>query len=87
MLDISSAIIGKVESTSQSMDYFYFGMIISTVHALIPALYRLCNNCALDSSPFTDGQYSILELINKIIENLPGSITHLIEAAFGATFW
>jgi uncharacterized membrane protein len=86
MLDISSAIIGKVESTSQSMDYFYVGVIISTVHALIPVLFRLCN-FTLESNSFVDGQYSIFELFDSITEKLPSSVTTLIEAAFGTTLW
>ena len=86
MLDISSAIIGKVEATSQSMDYFYVGIIISTIHALIPVLFRLCN-FTLESNSFVDGQYSIFELCETIIEKLPSSMTTLMEAAFGATLW
>lgn len=86
MLDISSAIIGKVESTSQSMDYFYVGIIISTIHAFIPILFRLCNS-TLESNSFVDGQYSIFELFDSIKGKLPSSVPTLVEAAFGTNMW
>lgn len=86
MLDISSAIIGKVESTSQSMDYFYAGLLISTTHALIPMMFRLFN-FTLESNTFVDGQYSIFEIFNTVIEKLPTSITLFFGAAFGDSFW
>ncbi|EEZ98518.1 protein phtf [Tribolium castaneum] len=86
MLDISSAIIGKVESTSQSMDYFYLGIIVSTIHAFIPILFRVCNS-TLESNSFVDGQYSIFELFDSIMGKLPNSVPTLIEAAFGTTLW
>ncbi|XP_023018004.2 putative homeodomain transcription factor [Leptinotarsa decemlineata] len=44
MLDISSAIICKVDSMPESMDYFYFGIVLSTAIALLPVICRLVNS-------------------------------------------
>ncbi|KAI5754934.1 hypothetical protein M8J77_012769 [Diaphorina citri] len=42
ILDISSAIIARVEQIPDNMDYFYTGMIMSTLLSFLPSLCRLC---------------------------------------------
>lgn len=41
VLDISSAIIARVEAMPENMDYFYVGMLGSVLAGLVPALCRL----------------------------------------------
>lgn len=43
MLEISSAIIGKVESKPDSMDYFYIGIFFSTILSFLPVICRVIN--------------------------------------------
>ncbi|CAG2054021.1 unnamed protein product, partial [Timema podura] len=43
VLDISSAIIARVESMPEHMDYFYGGVAVSVVLAFLPSLCRLCD--------------------------------------------
>ncbi|CAH1176498.1 unnamed protein product [Phaedon cochleariae] len=51
MLEISSAIIGKVDLMPESRDYFYVGLTISTILAFLPVICKILNN----------SQFSLLE--------------------------
>lgn len=42
VLDISSAIIERVEAIPETCDYIYIGLAFSIVLALVPAFCRLC---------------------------------------------
>lgn len=45
VLDISSAIIERVEAIPETCDYIYIGLAFSIVLALVPAFCRLCEVC------------------------------------------
>lgn len=74
MLDISSAIIGKVDSMPECMDYFYFGVIVATVLAILPIACRLLNM-------LTDNTTEV-DIVKKLYHN----ITLLIETSFEKDF-
>lgn len=42
VLDISSAIIKRVEAIPETCDYVYIGLVFSLVLSLVPAFCRLC---------------------------------------------
>lgn len=42
VLDISSAIIKRVEAIPDTCDYVYMGLVFSLVLSLVPAFCRLC---------------------------------------------
>lgn len=42
VLDISSAIIEKVEAMPETCDYVYIGVLFSILLSFIPAFCRLC---------------------------------------------
>lgn len=42
VLDISSAIIKRVEDIVDTCDYVYIGLVFSLVLSLVPAFCRLC---------------------------------------------
>lgn len=42
VLDISSAIIKRVEALPDTYDYIYIGIVFSLVLSLVPAFCRLC---------------------------------------------
>lgn len=42
VLDISSAIIERVEAMPETCDYVYIGVVFSIVLSLVPAFCRLC---------------------------------------------
>lgn len=42
VLDISSAIIERVEAIPETCDYIYIGVAFSIVLSLVPAFCRLC---------------------------------------------
>ncbi|CAH1737665.1 unnamed protein product [Aphis gossypii] len=48
VLDISSAIIARVEEIPEQMDYFYLGVFLSVIIALMPSAYRLLNSLTED---------------------------------------
>ena len=50
VLDISSAIIARVESMPESMNYFYGGLMLSVVLSLIPSIKRLSDHVGMDNS-------------------------------------
>lgn len=45
VLDISSAIIKRVEAIPDTCDYVYIGLVFSLVLSLVPAFCRLCEVC------------------------------------------
>lgn len=42
VLDISSAIIKRVEAIPETCDYVYIGVVFSLVLSLVPAFCRFC---------------------------------------------
>ncbi|XP_050433252.1 protein phtf isoform X2 [Adelges cooleyi] len=48
VLDISSAIIARVEEIPEQMDYFYLGVFLSVIISLMPSAYRLLNSLTED---------------------------------------
>lgn len=95
MLDISSIIIGKVEAMPSTPDYFYAGIVVSTLLALLPLVCRLtdegdaknlweaCRNCSyrlmLSDSP--------LDAIQVAGEELPKRLQEFLSVGFGTSPW
>nr|CAD7262183.1 unnamed protein product [Timema shepardi] len=91
VLDISSAIIARVESMPEHMDYFYGGVAVSVVLAFLPSLCRLCD-VAYDLT----GQGQGLDLGTPPLPSLMASTSMVyltstlgcvLEGALGATLW
>lgn len=87
VLDISSAIIARVESMPESMNYFYGGLILSMVLSLIPSIQRMSDHVWVDvSSNLTsalipsDLSYANLEMYSEVL-------CKVISLTFGATLW
>ncbi|KAL1464847.1 hypothetical protein WDU94_004458 [Cyamophila willieti] len=98
VLDISSAIIGRVEQIPDNMDYFYTGMIMSTLLSFLPSLCRTCSALFEDdalstssTSPYlsTSGTNDLSSFIN--VNSTLGLISTwsdiLINAAFSNVMW
>lgn len=101
VLDISSAIIARVESMPDNMDYFYGGIAMGGLLAILPSLHRIV--VALDSNgttpvlvaapeipmPLASIPYFTLPLhqILTILCTLLCSMGNLIDAALGPTLW
>nr|XP_018901174.1 PREDICTED: putative homeodomain transcription factor isoform X2 [Bemisia tabaci] len=91
VLDISSAIIARVEAMPEHLDYFYGGLVISVVLAAVPSLCRLMESLndtlaapqitvelsSLDTQSFLESAYSFLS----------AAVVSLINSAFGTTVW
>ncbi|XP_046395981.1 protein PHTF2 isoform X3 [Ischnura elegans] len=101
VLDISSAIIARVESMPDNMDYFYGGLAMGGLLAILPSLYRLV--VALDSGgtssilvtspdiPISMGSlpyflYPFLQLF-MLAYSIVFSVGNLVDAALGPTLW
>ncbi|XP_020278731.1 putative homeodomain transcription factor [Pseudomyrmex gracilis] len=90
VLDISSAIIARVESMPESMNYFYSGLILSISLCLIPSIKRLSDHIGSDNV----SNASINLLPNDIIqetylfnfETYTDVLCKVIGIAFGNTF-
>jgi len=81
VLDISSAIIARVEGMPESLDYFYGGMLAAVLLAAVPSLYRLStvvSEMSTSAYPFSN--------VSSLL-SLSDSLDTVIVSAFGATQW
>ncbi|KAL1492158.1 hypothetical protein ABEB36_012646 [Hypothenemus hampei] len=95
MLDISSIIIGKVEAIPSTPDYFYAGIVVSALLALLPLLCRLTDDqsnvkifwevCKNASDKFILSK-SIADATTVIFEEVPKRISEFANVALG-TSW
>lgn len=86
VFDISSAIISKVELMPQSMDHFYVGIFISTILAVLPALFRFCNSVA-EPKTSTETQFVALDISDLLFTQLSSISGLIIERALGSALW
>uniref|UniRef100_A0A8D8UIJ2 Homeodomain transcription factor n=1 Tax=Cacopsylla melanoneura TaxID=428564 RepID=A0A8D8UIJ2_9HEMI len=95
VLDISSAIIGRAEQIPDNMDYFYTGMIMSTLLSLLPSLCRTCSVLFEDdalsttsTSPYLSTPSTIVDLrVNSTLGLISTWSNILINAAFSSVLW
>lgn len=84
VLDISSAIIERVEAMPDTCEYLYIGVALSVTLSIVPAFCRLCE-AAAQLSKSTD--ISILEIPAILLEHSAFSSTAIFRFAFGVTLW
>ncbi|XP_058065334.1 protein phtf isoform X2 [Anopheles bellator] len=84
VLDISSAIIERVEAMPESCDYVYIGVILSVFLSLVPAFCRLCE-ATVDSTNSTEVNFLDMPLI--LLEKASFSLLAILRFAFGDTTW
>ncbi|XP_029734764.2 protein phtf isoform X3 [Aedes albopictus] len=84
VLDISSAIIERVEAMPETCDYVYIGVVLSIILSLIPAFCRLCE-ATVDSSSSTE--LNFLELPVLLLEKASFSCIAILRFAFGESNW
>lgn len=83
MIDISSMIIKKVDTTRYSNEYFYFAILFSLIFAFIPQIFRfqqLCTN--LNSTEFLQSNTVSLSnlAISKPLTNCDQSELNILDA-------
>lgn len=84
MLDISSAIIARVEATPESMDYFYMGVCISVVLAFLPIIHR----AAKDIISFAEFEEIIFNFEADVTYNrLWNALANILNDCYGVTLW
>ncbi|XP_044761757.1 protein phtf isoform X2 [Coccinella septempunctata] len=84
MLDISSAIIARVESMPESMDYFYIGVCVSVVLAFLPIIHR----SAKDMISFAEFEHIIFNFVLEVNCNrLLNAMSEILNDCYGTTFW
>ncbi|BES92361.1 Male germ-cell putative homeodomain transcription factor [Nesidiocoris tenuis] len=79
VLDISSAIIARVEAMPEHMDYFYAGMFVSVLLGLVPSICRIVEAEFLPPLP------GIADLGDTTV--LSPFLTDIIKAALGNSKW
>uniref|UniRef100_A0A6B2E938 Putative homeodomain transcription factor-like protein n=1 Tax=Phlebotomus kandelakii TaxID=1109342 RepID=A0A6B2E938_9DIPT len=85
VLDISSAIIERVEAMPETCDYVYIGVVFSIALSLIPAVCRICE-ATIDSSNSTE--INFLDVPVLLMEtSLDISSLALLKLAFGESQW
>jgi hypothetical protein len=85
VLDISSAIIARVESMPESMDYFYTGLILAIVLSLVPCLRRVSDHFGVDFVNNTISSSLAGELSLVSSETFSDMICKMIKIAFGSS--
>ncbi|KAL2712659.1 protein phtf isoform X5 [Vespula squamosa] len=85
VLDISSAIIARVESMPESMNYFYGGLILSIVLSLVPSIRRITDTLGIDNSGNTTVSIVPDDLKQVNLETYTDILCRLIDIAFGDT--
>lgn len=86
VLDISSAIIQRVDSIPETCDYVYIGLVLSLILSLTPTYCRLCD-VVLDANS-TGIPHIIFDLPRVMMEESSSmSFTSFMHLAFGETSW
>lgn len=86
VLDISMAIIKRVDSIPETGDYVYFGLALSLILSLTPTYCRLCD-VALDSNS-TGIPHIIFDLPRVMLEESSTvSFASFMHLAFGRSSW
>ncbi|XP_053673192.1 protein phtf [Anopheles nili] len=84
VLDISSAIIERVEAMPESCDYVYIGVVLSVFLSLVPAFCRLCE-ATVDSTNSTEVNFFDMPVI--LFEKASFSLLAVLRFAFGDSTW
>uniref|UniRef100_A0A182NJ41 PHTF1/2 N-terminal domain-containing protein n=1 Tax=Anopheles dirus TaxID=7168 RepID=A0A182NJ41_9DIPT len=84
VLDISSAIIERVEAMPESCDYVYIGVVLSVFLSLVPAFCRLCE-ATVDSTNSTEVNFLDMPVI--LFEKASFSLLAVFRFAFGDSSW
>ncbi|XP_049299112.1 protein phtf isoform X1 [Anopheles funestus] len=84
VLDISSAIIERVEAMPESCDYVYIGVVLSVFLSLVPAFCRLCE-ATVDSTNSTEVNFFDMPVI--LFEKASFSLLAVLRFAFGESSW
>uniref|UniRef100_A0AAG5DAM1 PHTF1/2 N-terminal domain-containing protein n=1 Tax=Anopheles atroparvus TaxID=41427 RepID=A0AAG5DAM1_ANOAO len=84
VLEISSAIIERVEAMPESCDYVYIGVVLSVFLSLVPAFCRLCE-ATVDSTNSTEVNFLDMPLI--LFEKASFSLLAIFRFAFGESVW
>ncbi|KAF6213885.1 hypothetical protein GE061_011610 [Apolygus lucorum] len=79
VLDISSAIIARVEAMPEHMDYFYAGMVVSVFLGLVPSICRMMEAEYLPPFPSLGHFGDTTQLLPYLSE--------IAKAAFGTSKW
>ncbi|XP_012166324.1 protein phtf isoform X1 [Bombus affinis] len=87
VLDISSAIIARVESMPENMNYFYGGLMLSVVLALIPSIKRLSDHVGMDNSSNVTSSLIPNDLTYVNLETYSDILAKIIDLTFGTTLW
>ncbi|XP_034949881.1 putative homeodomain transcription factor isoform X2 [Chelonus insularis] len=87
VLDISSAIIARAETMPETMDYFYGGLILSIVLAVIPAIRRLSNHLSFDGTNNSTGSTLVNDIAQVGYDTYSEFFCKVIDVSFGTTLW
>ncbi|KAJ8676448.1 hypothetical protein QAD02_012235 [Eretmocerus hayati] len=85
VLDISSAIIARVEAMPETMDYFYAGLLLSLILSLVPSLRRISHHYSVEPANNTTSTITLNELSLANFETITDIICRIINVAFGSS--
>ncbi|XP_047108069.1 protein PHTF1 isoform X1 [Schistocerca piceifrons] len=92
VLDISSAIIARVETMPENMDYFYAGVVVSVVISLLPSICRFVDvlsetqpTTPINTVMLANASSSSTLNIGGLLSHFSDSLIYISEAAVGGT--
>lgn len=84
VLDISSAIIERVDAIPDTCEYVYIGLALSIMLSLVPVFCRLCEAAANMSN---SAELHVMDIPGILMENTSSSSYEIGKLAFGSTSW
>lgn len=86
VLDISSAIIERVDAIPDTCEYVYIGLALSVLLSLVPVFCRMCEAAANMSN---STELHVLDIPAILMENMTSSSAsvELLHIAFGHSMW
>ncbi|XP_031641135.1 putative homeodomain transcription factor [Contarinia nasturtii] len=84
VLDISSAIIKRVEAIPETCDYIYIGLVFSLVLSLVPAFCRICE-AVINSSE--SNEINFMDMPALLLDKTLFSYEETLHLAFEAATW
>lgn len=91
VLDISSAIIERVDAIPDTCEYVYIGLALSILLSLVPVFGRICEAAASVSANSTAEQLHVLDIPAILMEHLTTSKQStgngMMMISFGSTSW
>lgn len=84
VLDISSAIIERVDAIPDTCEYVYIGLVLSIMLSMVPIFCRMCEAAA---NMTNSTELHVMDIPLILMENMTSPSFEMLKIAFGNTMW